>query len=170
MRKPIIGIVACALILTLSAMGCSSTAPGTEIDTPPVTDVDTPPPPPPPTDVVIPPPPVEIVLASVYFEFDQHKLDADARGLLSANARVMNDNETVMVLIEGHCDERGSEEYNLALGEKRANSVKDYLVDLGVDVSRIQTLSFGEERPAIEGSSESSWSLNRRAAFVRTDQ
>lgn len=170
MRKSFIGIVACVLIVALAALGCSSTAPNTEMDTPPVTEVDTPPPPPPPTEVVMPPPPVEIVLATVYFEFDKHKLDSDARGLLSANARVMKDNEDVMILVEGHCDERGSEEYNLALGEKRANSVKDYLVDLGVSDTRIQTLSYGEERPAMTGSSESSWSLNRRAAFVRTDQ
>ena len=169
MRKPFMGIVACVLIVALAALGCSS-GPNVETELPPVIEVDTPPPPPPPTEVVMPPPPVEIVLATVYFEFDQHKLDSDARGLLSANARVMKDNDDVLILVEGHCDERGSEEYNLALGEKRANAVKDYLVDLGVSDSRIQTLSYGEERPAMTGSSESSWSLNRRAAFVRTDQ
>lgn len=170
MRKPMFGIVACVAIVTLASMGCSSTAPDAGLDTPPTTDVETPPPPPPPTTVDPPPPPEEVVLATVYFEFDRHKLDSDARGLLSANARVMKDNDDVMVLIEGHCDERGSEEYNLALGEKRANSVRDYLVDLGVSADRIQTLSYGEERPAMTGASESSWSLNRRAAFVRTDQ
>jgi peptidoglycan-associated lipoprotein len=170
MKNHVLGIVASSCIVLVSAMGCSSTAPDTELDTPPVTEVTTPPPPPPPTVVKPPPPPKEVVLATVYFDFDQHKLDAAAKDLLSSNARVMKDNGDVMVLIEGHCDERGSEEYNLALGEKRANSVRDYLVDLGVTTSRIQTLSYGEERPALSGTSESSWSLNRRAAFVRTDQ
>jgi peptidoglycan-associated lipoprotein len=82
----------------------------------------------------------------------------------------MRENGDASVLIQGHCDERGTVEYNLALGEKRAKAARDYLVDLGISADRIRTISYGEERPANPGHDESAWSQNRRAEFVRTDQ
>lgn len=103
---------------------------------------------------------------TVYFDFDRSEIRPDARPALRNNADVINDTRGGMVTVEGHCDERGSEEYNLALGERRANAVKRYLVDLGVSSSRLRTVSFGESRPAVQGHDESAWRYNRRADFV----
>ena len=85
------------------------------------------------------------------------------RSILDTNARFMENNPSLLVQIEGHCDERGTVEYNIALGHRRSQAVKDYLVSLGVDASRIDTVSYGEERPADSGHDESAWSKNRRA-------
>lgn len=96
-----------------------------------------------------------------YFAFDESTLRPDARAALTAHAeRLRNNSESVR--LEGHADERGSREYNMALGERRANSVRDFLVLQGVDSSRIETVSYGEERPAVMGSYEGAWSQNRR--------
>jgi len=108
----------------------------------------------------------ESPLASVYFDFDEFKLRMDAQGTLKSNAQLMRDNPSWQVQIEGNCDERGSDEYNLALGKKRAEAAKSYLVDLGIDSTRIATISYGEENPAVQGSSEMAWSKNRRDDFV----
>ncbi len=103
-------------------------------------------------------------LDTVYFDFDRSTIRDDARAILQANAdQLMSGGSTVT--IEGHCDERGSEEYNLALGERRANSVKQYLVNLGVEGGRLRTLSYGEAKPAVQGHDESAWRWNRRGAF-----
>ena len=107
----------------------------------------------------------KVDLGTVYFDFDRFDIRADARPVLKSNAGVMSDGSGV-VTIEGHCDERGSAEYNLALGERRANAVKRSLVDLGVPSSRLRTVSFGEERPAVQGHDESAWRYNRRADFA----
>jgi peptidoglycan-associated lipoprotein len=104
-------------------------------------------------------------LTTIYFDFDQSNLRADAKNGLKANADFMKSNATASVLIEGNCDERGSEEYNLALGMRRAEAAKRYLVDLGVESSRLSTISYGEERPAASGSGESAWAKNRRDDF-----
>jgi peptidoglycan-associated lipoprotein len=105
-------------------------------------------------------------LKSVYFDFDRYEIRPDARSVLSGNAQTIKSNQDWGVItIEGHCDERGSEEYNLALGERRANAVRRYLVDLGVPSSRLRTVSFGEARPAVPGHDESAWRYNRRADF-----
>ncbi|HEY5657601.1 MAG TPA: peptidoglycan-associated lipoprotein Pal [Myxococcota bacterium] len=101
----------------------------------------------------------------MYFDFDRFDIRADARPVLRANADAIGKASGV-VTIEGHCDERGSSEYNLALGERRANAVKRYLVDLGVSSSKLRTVSFGEERPAVQGHDESAWRYNRRADFA----
>ncbi|MCK5425422.1 MAG: peptidoglycan-associated lipoprotein Pal [Emcibacter sp.] len=100
--------------------------------------------------------------ALVYFGYDRYDLSADARAGLKAQAAWLEDHAAVKVTVEGHCDERGTRDYNLALGDMRANSVKNYLVALGVDPSRIHTVSYGKERPAVTGTGESSWSKNRR--------
>ncbi|MFL0800605.1 MAG: peptidoglycan-associated lipoprotein Pal [Agarilytica sp.] len=105
--------------------------------------------------------PLEGVDSVFYFEFDQSILSSEARAALMVHAEVIR-NESSSVRLEGHADERGSREYNMALGERRANAVRDYLVLQGVDASLIETVSYGEERPAEVGSYDSAWSKNRR--------
>jgi len=102
----------------------------------------------------------------VFFGFNKFKLSAAARATLDKQSAWLKKHGSVTVVIEGHADERGTREYNLALGERRANSAKDYLVTLGVSPSRIKTISYGEERPVALGSSEKSWSQNRRSVSV----
>lgn len=104
-------------------------------------------------------------LTTIYFDFDQSNLRSDAKAGLKANADFMKSNASAAVLIEGNCDERGSEEYNLALGMRRAEAAKRYLVDMGIEASRMSTISYGEERPAASGSGESAWAKNRRDDF-----
>ncbi|MBT5267697.1 MAG: peptidoglycan-associated lipoprotein Pal [Rhodospirillaceae bacterium] len=98
----------------------------------------------------------------VYFGFDQYDLTADARTTLERQAFWLRKYPSKTITVEGHCDERGTREYNLALGERRANAVKDYLLALGIDGSRVKTLSYGKERPVAFGSNEEAWGLNRR--------
>jgi peptidoglycan-associated lipoprotein len=105
-------------------------------------------------------------LASIYFDFDSSVIRSDARATLKANAgAIQNRSEWRSVIVEGHTDERGSEEYNLALGEQRANATRQYLEDLGVPGSRMQVVSFGETAPAVQGGDESAWRWNRRVEF-----
>ncbi len=106
-------------------------------------------------------------LQTVYFDYDAFTIRSDAKPALRDNAQAIGDHEEWgVVTIEGHCDERGSEEYNLALGERRANGVKRYLVDLGVSSSRVRTVSFGEAKPSVMGHDESAWRYNRRSDFT----
>ena len=102
----------------------------------------------------------------VFFEFDSASLTAEAQEILRAKAEWLRDNPGVRVLIEGHCDERGTNEYNLALGDRRAFSSKAFLTDLGIDDARISIISYGEERPIASGASEEAWAKNRRTHFV----
>lgn len=99
----------------------------------------------------------------VYFEVDQYRLNAEAQDILRRQAAWLQSKPAVEVIIAGNCDERGTREYNLALGERRASAVKDYLVNLGVAANRIQTVSYGKERPIALGSNEASWAQNRNA-------
>ncbi|MDY0359873.1 MAG: peptidoglycan-associated lipoprotein Pal [Desulforegulaceae bacterium] len=103
---------------------------------------------------------------NIYFGFDSSEISEEARAILEEKAQWLMENKNVKITVEGHCDERGTTQYNLALGERRAESVKTYLVALGVDSSRILTISYGEERPAVNGSGDDAWSKNRRAEFV----
>jgi peptidoglycan-associated lipoprotein len=103
---------------------------------------------------------------NVPFNFDSAELSSDAKMILREKAAWLQDNRSVYVSIQGHCDERGTTEYNLALGERRAIAVKKYLSDLGVLASRMQTVSFGEEQPIDPAHNEAAWSKNRRAQFV----
>ncbi len=107
-----------------------------------------------------------VTLSKVYFAFDDFSLDEKARTTLAQDAAWLINHPDREVIIEGHCDERGTEEYNLALGERRAKSVKRYLVILGVNESQLSTISFGEERPADPGHNEEAWAKNRRVEFV----
>lgn len=105
-------------------------------------------------------------LQDVNFDFDSAMLSETARSILAGNAQWLKENLGVKVLIEGHCDERGSEEYNLALGQRRAETVKNYLLSLGVDASRLKTVSYGESVPLDPGHTEEAWAKNRRAHFA----
>ena len=104
-------------------------------------------------------------LRTLFFESDKSELSPDARQILAANAAWLRGHPDFAVLIAGHCDERHTEEYNLALGERRAESVRRYLVSLGVAGTRTETISYGEEQPVDRGHDESAWSKNRRAEF-----
>jgi peptidoglycan-associated lipoprotein len=103
---------------------------------------------------------------TVFFALDSYGLDPDSRFTLDKQAVWLNKYPRVMITIEGHCDERGTREYNLALGERRANAVKNYLVAQGVAANRISVISYGKERPAVEGSTDAAWAQNRRAVTV----
>ena len=103
---------------------------------------------------------------TVYFGFDSSELDGEAQATLDRQAAFLNVNPTMVVIIEGHADERGTREYNLALGDRRAVSVRDYLLAKGLNAARIRTVSYGKERPSVVGSNEDSWAKNRRAATV----
>ena len=107
-------------------------------------------------------------IRDAFFQYDESTLSSDAQAALSASANWLKSPQgsSYNLLLEGHCDERGTEQYNLALGDRRANVAKDYLATLGVDASRIRTVSYGEERPFEEGHDESAWSQNRRAHVV----
>ncbi len=108
----------------------------------------------------------DCTLVTAYFDFDESSLTNDARRLLAANARCMESRGFPRVRLEGHADERGSTVYNLSLGQRRAESVRTYLLNVGVGTTELGTLSYGEERPADTGSSEAAWSKNRRVEFV----
>lgn len=105
-------------------------------------------------------------LKAIYFDFDSYGLRPEARETLKANATWLKANPAARVEVEGHCDERGTNEYNLALGAKRANAARDYLVTLGVTADRIKTVSYGEEIPVCKESSEGCWQQNRHARFA----
>jgi peptidoglycan-associated lipoprotein len=99
----------------------------------------------------------------VFFNYDSSDLDGDAQELLQDQVAWLKQYSNVSVIIEGHCDERGTREYNLALGEKRAQSVKNYLISLGISSDRVSTVSYGKERPAVVGSNDGAWAQNRRS-------
>ncbi len=105
-------------------------------------------------------------MQTVFFGFDSFTLSERARETLKQNANWLKANESTRIQIEGHCDERGTTEYNLALGEKRANAARAFLVRLGVKSSRVSVISYGKERPDAMGHSESAWAKNRRATFI----
>lgn len=102
----------------------------------------------------------------VFFGYDQYDMSGEARSTVERQAQWLKQYGSVSVTVEGHADERGTREYNLALGEKRAMAVRNYLIANGVDPSRIQTISYGKERPAVLGSDEASWAQNRRGVLV----
>ncbi|MCU0599220.1 MAG: peptidoglycan-associated lipoprotein Pal [Desulfobacterales bacterium] len=107
----------------------------------------------------------KFVNEDVYFDFDDASIRTDAKATLKDKADFLKANPGVSVTIEGHCDERGTEAYNLALGERRAQSIKTFLVNAGIDKSRLQTISYGEEKPVDPGKNEAAWAKNRRGHF-----
>jgi len=164
MKKALLLLLVAAL--ALSFFGCGKKPPAVQPETPPPAPVDTtpvtPPTPPPP-----PPKPQlqESQLETVYFDFDKFNLRPDARASLDKNFQLLQEYPDAIVKIEGHCDERGTVEYNLSLGEKRARAVMDYLAGLGVGAGRLSVISFGKERPVDPGHNETAWAKNRRAEF-----
>lgn len=111
------------------------------------------------------PEPEQQQLEMIHFEFDQYVLTPEARRTLEENAEYMKNHPDQIYVLEGHCDERGSDEYNLALGQRRAKSARDYLVSLGVDKKRLGIISYGEEQPLVEGHNKQAWAKNRRVEF-----
>jgi peptidoglycan-associated lipoprotein len=159
-RRCIALVVTAAFTLVLGSVGCQQTAPapkdtGAKEEFPKDTgDVET----------------VETVelteLSTIYFDYDKATVRSDQRESLQADAKAIQEQPDLgVVTLQGNCDERGTEEYNLALGERRAASVKRYLTDLGVPPSRLNTVSFGESKPAVAGHDESAWKWNRRVDF-----
>jgi peptidoglycan-associated lipoprotein len=165
-----VALIGLAVVLAL-APGCSSrkkVAGGVETEPPPAEST-----PAPSDQSSIPPSPGndnagERVsnLEDAFFDFDDFSLRSDAKSALENDGKFLQSNASARVVIEGHCDERGSVEYNLALGEKRARAAKDYLVSYGIPSSRLTTISYGKERPFDQGHDESAWSKNRRAHVV----
>jgi peptidoglycan-associated lipoprotein len=141
--------------------------------------VEPPPIPPPvvekPVEKPTPPPEVKpeiapLSLTTIYFDYDKSDIRSDARNILAENAKGLTDHPTATIRIEGNCDERGTDEYNLALGQRRADAARDYLVNYGVSGSKLSTISYGESRPVSKGHDESSYSQNRRADFTILSQ
>lgn len=162
-------IVIAALVFGL---GCPHPTPPPPPEQPAVTPTPaetTPTPPPPP-----PPPPKPKIQQSqfktVYFDFDKFNLRPDAREALDYDANLLKEYPDAMVRLEGNCDERGTVEYNLSLGEKRANAVRDYLIGLGIAPNRLTTISYGEERPVDKAHTEAAWAKNRRVDFAIMSQ
>lgn len=148
-------------------------APPVPAATPTAPPVAPPPAPAPPAPPVAPPPPVaareaekEPPLGDIFFDYDQSLIRPDAKKTLEKNVEWLRGTAKPNLVIEGHCDERGSQEYNLALGQRRAKAARDYLVASGIDENRIKTISYGKERPFVVGHDESAWQWNRRAHFV----
>jgi peptidoglycan-associated lipoprotein len=186
MKKIIILSLACFLVFTflVSCRGKVKEAP-TPPPTPPPAQVQEQPPP----EKVVPEQPAPVVkepvlteeeifmkksledmnaeapLEMIHFDFDKYFIRDDAKPVLEKDAEWLKKFEAIKILIEGHCDERGTEEYNLALGERRAKSTYDYLVSLGISPDRIRTISYGESMPLDSGHDEGAWQKNRRAQF-----
>lgn len=168
-----------ALVGAALFAGCSKRPPPPPPSEPPPPAVEAPAPTPAPEPVVVEAPKVDEAAARrariqarmgevfkpIYFAYDQSTLGADGKATAEAIAKLLQEAPEMTLRVEGHADERGTNEYNLALGERRAQAVQQYLVSYGVDASRVSVLSYGEEKPASDGKDESAWSLNRRAEF-----
>jgi peptidoglycan-associated lipoprotein len=169
MRSVFRFLTAAGFITVFAVIGCGKKTmnepPATTTEPPPApAPTPTPPPPPPPTR------PSDDMsskeLGDVFFDYDSFDLRPDARTTLDTNGQILMQSSGMRVTIEGHCDERGTVDYNLALGERRAQAAKDFLVSFGVGADRLQTISYGENRPFASGSDESAYSQNRRAHFA----
>ena len=192
MTRTLWTLMASALVLTVTLAACAKKPPTIERPAPPPAEATTAtapaPPPPPPRPVEepmpVPPEPDSIkasdlpddldslnrsgVLKPVFFDLDSSEVNAASQQVLQENAEVLRRNGRWQITIEGHCDERGTAEYNLALGERRALSARTYLLSLGIPAERVRTVSYGKEFPFDQGHDESAWSKNRRAHFVIT--
>ena len=112
---------------------------------------------------------MDVIAERVHFDFDRSNIRSDAEPVLQRKVTVLREHPGIQLRIEGHADERGSNEYNLALGQRRAESVRSDLLSYGISPSRFSTISYGEERPLAQGSNEDAWAMNRRAEFIVTD-
>lgn len=144
------------------------------VPAPPIAKEEVLPPPPPPEvkaeEAPAPMPTEEVAaveeLKDIHFDFDKYDIRSDAQPILENNAKWIKENPQAMIQLQGHCDERGTIEYNLALGERRARSTRDYMVSLGVDPQQLSTISYGEEKPLDSQHNEEAWAKNRRTQFV----
>jgi peptidoglycan-associated lipoprotein len=189
MRRDSKSLIVLVILLTMVIAACKGKAkPPVARPQPPVQTADNPPPAPPapPKPIIeqpisVPPMPTDELsgksiddlnrdspLKPLYFALDQSDVGPEGQQILQANAAVMKQYPTMQVTIEGHCDERGTAEYNLALGERRALAAKNYLVSLGIPADRLKTVSYGKEFPFEPGHDDAAWSKNRRAHFVIT--
>ena len=164
MRVKVLGLMAALLLVA----GCEGDAQTVDTDTSGGEVMPAPPPPPPQQGDVMDPQEYFVVNVGdrVFFDFDRSDLRPDAIDQLNRQADFLNSNGSITVAIEGHADERGTREYNLALGDRRASSAKQYLESMGVSGGRMRTISYGKERPAVLGSNEDAWAQNRRAVTV----
>jgi len=189
MRARYLSVVALGVVLTLAVSGCHKNVPQVAA-APPVPPPAAPPTPPPPAPPPAPPRAVpapaaltedeifqrktldqlnaERPLSDVFFDYDMSEIRADARGPLQMNADWMKKWTGTQIMLEGHSDSRGTSEYNLALGSRRANTIRDYLVSLGVPTTRITVVSKGKEAPVCSDENEACWQQNRRGHFVIT--
>ncbi len=179
MKKPILLLIALALVSTLPA--CGKKVPPPPPPRPPVAPEPPPPAPPPPAPE---PTPVDEyarlsamdageieqlgLLDNVYFDYDRSDIRESERPALAKNAELLKKYDFLRVTVEGHCDERGTVEYNLALGERRSMAALDYLVSLGVPMERLKSVSYGKEIPVCHDANEACWQQNRRAKFTVT--
>jgi peptidoglycan-associated lipoprotein len=186
MRTRYFSIVALNVILALAVSGCNKNPPQAAAPPPPPPAAPAPPPPPPPPPPAPAPAPAALTeeeifqrktvdqlnaekpLGDVFFDLDKFELRSDSRPGLQTNADWMKKWASTQVVVEGHADSRGSSEYNLALGTRRANSVKEYLVSLGVPTNRVTVVSKGKEAPFCTAENEACWQQNRRGHFVIT--
>jgi peptidoglycan-associated lipoprotein len=192
LRRHIAPLLLLVLVVSLGLAACAKKKPPIARATPPPPSSGAPSgTPPAPPEPVVEPPPVSVPpepnvessdlasrsldeinkqspLQPVFYEFDSAEMSADAQAALTKNAEILKTNATWVVSIEGHCDERGTAEYNLALGERRALAARTYLVSLGISPDRLRTVSYGKEFPFDPGHTEQAWSKNRRAHFVVT--
>jgi peptidoglycan-associated lipoprotein len=190
MKRHAKALLVLVLLMTVAVAACKGKAkpPVARPMPPPATNTSAPPPPPPepprpvsePVPVPAMPEPDSITNTSIddlnrnspltplFFELDSADVSADGQKVLQANAAVLKKYPTMQITIEGHCDERGTAEYNLALGERRALAAKNYMVSLGIPADKIKTVSYGKEFPFDAGHDDAAWSKNRRAHFVIT--
>jgi peptidoglycan-associated lipoprotein len=174
MRRNLLSLSLTGALLALAlTSGCAhkpKPAPAAPTTPAPTTEqVPTPPPTPPPAPPPAPAPAPAVKsgdLGTVYFDFDSAALSEQARATLDQNAKLLRDHADIHVVIDGDCDERGTDEYNQALGEKRAQAARDYLVAAGIATSRIDIISYGKEHPVDQGHDEAAWAHNRRAGFT----
>jgi peptidoglycan-associated lipoprotein len=163
--KKILILLALTAVIAFVFAGCPKKQPPPPVQPPPVVAVETTKVEPPPTPPPVPPPP-PLTLTTIHFDFDKFNLRPDARDIMAQNADAMSKHAGAVIKIEGHCDERGSEAYNMALGEKRASTARDYLTNYGVAKDKITVISYGKSRPVDNGHDESAWAKNRRADFI----
>lgn len=166
MNKMLTFIAVAGLMIFLLGLGCSQNA---VLPEPAIHAAEKTSPKAPEKKAVQPPkePVRELTFRKIYFDFDKSDLREDMRDILAEHARNLKENPQIKLRIEGHCDERGTIEYNLALGERRVNNVKMYLVNYGITPERLETISYGKERPVDTGHNEAAWAKNRRAEFKK---
>lgn len=166
----VLGLAAVAIFAPGCAKKGPAVMPAPPADTTPVPSTPAQPSAPAPAPAPAPSPATSLTvgdLRTVYFALDSWTLDEAAHAVLDFDAKLLRDNAGMVVRVEGHCDERGTVEYNISLGQKRADAVRDYLVGAGVAENRLSTLSYGKERPAVDGHDDAAWAKNRRAEFSK---